>query len=99
MSTPVDLERGTTASAAAVRSAIEMRYRERSARSAAFYEEARRVIPSGTTRSVAYYAPYPLCIASGRGCRVRDLDGNEYLDHLANFGSMIHGQAHPEISA
>jgi glutamate-1-semialdehyde 2,1-aminomutase len=99
MSTPVDLDQQTADSVAAVRSAIEARYRERSRRSAAFHEDARRVIPSGTTRSVAYYAPYPLCIASGRGCRVRDLDGNEYLDHLANFGSMIHGHAHPEIAA
>lgn len=99
MSTPIDLEQRTADSAAAARSAIEARYRERSTRSAAFHEDARRLIPSGTTRSVAYYAPYPLCIASGRGCRVRDLDGNEYIDHLTNFGSMIHGHAHPEISA
>ena len=38
-------------------------------------------------------------IDSGCGCRVRDVDGNEYLDHLNNFGSMIHGHAKPRIVA
>jgi glutamate-1-semialdehyde 2,1-aminomutase len=88
-----------TVRSAAAREAIEAAYRSRTARSAAFLTEAQRYIPGGVTRSVAYHAPYPLCIASGAGCRVRDLDGNEYLDHLSNFGSMIHGHGHPRIIA
>src|SRR2546421_113549 len=89
----------TVRSAAGAREAIETAYRTRTARSAAFLEEARRYVPGGVTRSVAYHAPYPLCIASGSGCRVRDLDGNSYLDQLSNFGSMIHGHGHPRIVA
>ena len=78
-------------------SAIEASYRTRTPRSAAFHQEARHLIPGGVTRSVAFYPPYPLCIASGRGCRVTDLDGHEYVDHLNNFGSLIHGHAPPSV--
>jgi glutamate-1-semialdehyde 2,1-aminomutase len=79
------------------RAAIEETYRARTARSAQFHEVARKVIPSGVTRSVAFFGPYPVCIASGKGCRVTDLDGNEYIDMLSNFGSMIQGHAHPAV--
>jgi len=86
-------------SAVEARAAIEAAYRARTARSAAFHEEARRLIPGGVTRSVAFYEPYPFCVEHGRGCRLEDLDGNRYLDHLSNFGSIIHGHAHPAIVA
>ena len=78
---------------------VEAAYRARTPRSAAFHEEAQQLLPGGVTRSVAYYAPYPLCMASGRGCHVTDLDGHDYLDHLNNFGSLIHGHAHPAVVA
>ena len=84
---------------AATTSSIEAAYRARTPHSAAFHERARDLLPGGVTRSVAYYAPYPLCMASGLGCRVTDLDGRTYLDHLNNFGSLIHGHAHPAVVA
>jgi glutamate-1-semialdehyde 2,1-aminomutase len=61
------------------------------------HEEARCLFPGGATRSVTLFQPYPLYIASGRGCRVVDVDFNDYLDVQNNFGSMIHGHAHPAI--
>lgn len=76
---------------------IDAVYRARTARSAALHDDARRYFPGGVTRSVGLYQPYPVYIADGCGCRVRDVDGNEYLDHLNNFGSMIHGHANPRI--
>lgn len=76
---------------------IEEVYRARTPRSAALHEEARCIFPSGATRSVTLFQPYPVYIASGRGCRVVDVDFNEYLDVQNNFGSMIHGHAHPAI--
>src|SRR2546423_14382412 len=77
---------------------IEATYRERTQRSAALTQEALGIFPGGVTRSVTFYAPYPIYMAEGCGCRVTDVDGNEYLDHLNNYGSMIHGHAHPAIT-
>jgi len=72
-------------------------YRARTPRSAALHEEARCLFPGGATRSVTLFQPYPIYIASGRGCRVVDVDFNNYVDVQNNFGSMIHGHAHPAV--
>jgi glutamate-1-semialdehyde 2,1-aminomutase len=88
-----------TAAAQRTREAIEVAYRARTPRSEALYAESRERIPGGLTRSVAFYTPYPAFMAGGSGCHVRDADGNDYLDHLNNFGSIIHGHAHPAVTA
>ena len=84
-------------SAAEVREGLEAAYRERTPCSAALHHAALQFIPGGVTRSVTHYAPYPVGVASGRGYRVTDVDGNEYIDHLNNFGSMILGHAHSAV--
>jgi glutamate-1-semialdehyde 2,1-aminomutase len=33
----------------------------------------------------------------GRGCRLKDVDGNTYIDFLNNHSSLIHGHRHPHI--
>ena len=78
---------------------IEATYRARTARSAALHTEAQRVFPGGSTRSATVFPPYPVYMAGGCGCRLRDVDGNEYIDHVGNFASMIHGHAHPAVAA
>jgi len=62
-------------------------------------KRAQMVFPGGDTRSSAHFAPYPLVMDSGRGCRLRDVDGNEFLDCMNNFTSLIHGHAHPDVVA
>ena len=74
-------------------------YRASSPRSAALHEAARRVMPGGDTRTVAFHAPYPLVIMQGRGCRIQDADGRTYVDLLNNYTSLIHGHAHPAVVA
>ncbi len=59
--------------------------------------EARRYFPGGDTRTSAHYTPYPAFVESGRGCRVIDADGHEYVDFMNNFTSLIHGHAHPGV--
>lgn len=36
-------------------------------------------------------------ISAARGSRIRDRDGNEYIDFMIGAGSLIHGHAHPAI--
>lgn len=73
------------------------RYRSRTAASAALYERATRVLPGGDTRTGTFYLPYPVFLERGQGARLWDADGNEYLDFLSNFTSLIHGHAHPRL--
>lgn len=61
------------------------------------YQRALKSLPGGNTRTTVYMKPFPIYAASGAGCRVRDVDGNEYIDCINNFTSLIHGHAHPAL--
>lgn len=74
-------------------------YLERTPGSRGHHEAARAYMPGGDTRSIAYWAPYPLYIASGGGCRIRDVDGHTYIDFVNNYTSLILGHAHPAVQA
>jgi glutamate-1-semialdehyde 2,1-aminomutase len=74
------------------------RYRERTPGSRAAHEKARAVMPGGDTRTVAFHPPYPITVERGSGCIITDVDGNEYIDVLNNYTSLIHGHAHPAIN-
>src|SRR5262245_26028311 len=43
--------------------------------------------------------PYPFYFDYGSGCRVYDADGNERLDFINNYTSLILGHAHPKVVA
>lgn len=75
------------------------RYVERTPTSAALHARARRSMPGGDTRTVVSFPPHPVYVDSASGCRLVDVDGNEYLDLLGNYTSMVHGHAHPAIVA
>jgi acetylornithine/N-succinyldiaminopimelate aminotransferase len=45
------------------------------------------------------YKRFPLAFERGRGCRLWDVDGNEYLDALAGIAVTSLGHAHPGITA
>ena len=83
-------------SAAAPRRSIE--------KSKAWLERAEKVIPGGSqtfskganqhVRGVA-----PVFLAKGKGCRVWDVDGNEYIDYIQGLLPNILGYAHEEVNA
>jgi len=61
------------------------------------YQQAQSFMPGGDTRSVTYYRPFPSFMDYGKGCRLYDVDGNEYIDFGNNQTSLVHGHAHPKI--
>lgn len=85
-------------SASTTRMHILQTFESRTNRSRTLYEQALRSLPGGDTRSSTYFRPYPIFMEQGKGCRLRDVDGNEYLDFLNNYTTLVHGHAHPEIS-
>jgi glutamate-1-semialdehyde 2,1-aminomutase len=74
-------------------------YRRRTRRSEAAFRSACEVVPGGISRSGIAHLPHPLVFDRGQGWRVTDLDGNEYVDFLNNHASLVHGHAHPDITA
>ena len=41
----------------------------------------------------------PMYLESGKGCRIKDVDGHEYIDYLMAFGAFLVGYADPEVDA
>lgn len=60
-------------------------------------DRARRVFPGGETRSITFFAPYPVSLVSASGAVLTDVDGNTYLDVLNNYTSLVHGHAFPPV--
>src|ERR1700738_1792898 len=75
------------------------RLNERTARSAAMFERARRTLSGGVASSYQRREPWPIYLVSGEGPTVTDVDGNRYWDFHNGFGSMVQGHAHPAIVA
>jgi glutamate-1-semialdehyde 2,1-aminomutase len=75
----------------------EQRYRLRTPASARYFEEARRYLPGGDSRSTLFYPPYPAVLDRGDGCWVVDLDGNRLLDFTGNHSVLIHGYLAPSV--
>jgi len=66
------------------------------------YAEARRHIPGGVNSPVRAFGGVggtPVFFESGRGARVVDADGREYIDYLGSWGPLIAGHSHPRIVA
>jgi glutamate-1-semialdehyde 2,1-aminomutase len=56
-------------------------------------------MPGGNTRHSIALAPYPIYAASGNGCRVTDVEGDQRIDFLNNYTSLILGHADPQVTA
>jgi 4-aminobutyrate aminotransferase len=60
-----------------------------------------RAIVAGDERYVSpsYTRSYPMVAKRGRGIRVEDVDGNEFLDFAAGIAVVSTGHCHPEVVA
>ena len=64
------------------------------------FAQAQQFIPGGVNspvRSFRAVAGTPPFIDRGQGCRVWDVDGNEYIDYLGSWGPLVLGHAHPAV--
>ena len=52
---------------------------------------------SSSSRGPANFGKYPIFMERGRGSRIYDVDGNEYIDWMMAFGALPLGHAHPEV--
>ncbi len=75
------------------------RYTAQRPKSAAIHSKAREVMPGGNTRTVLFYTPFPTAMARGEGCRLWDVDGNEYLDLCGEYTAGLFGHSDPRIMA
>jgi glutamate-1-semialdehyde 2,1-aminomutase len=67
-------------------------------KSAQLLERAKKVLASGVSSEFRKYNhPHALFYSHGKGSRIYDVDGNEYLDFTLSQGPLILGHSHPEV--
>ena len=72
-----------------------MATRKVSAEEQALIERAHRFLPGGSLGNLAM----DVVIREGRGSRIWDVSGNEYVDYLLGSGPMLVGHTHPQVVA
>lgn len=73
-------------------------YEKKTPKSAAALGKSWPLMPLGVSSNFRSYEPYPLFIESAKGARIRDLDGNEYIDFALCFGALMAGHCNPIIT-
>jgi glutamate-1-semialdehyde 2,1-aminomutase len=65
-------------------------------------ERARAIFPGGVNSPVRAFHGVggdPVVVARGRGARIWDVDGNEYIDYVLSWGPLVLGHAPPTVLA
>jgi glutamate-1-semialdehyde aminotransferase len=70
-------------------------------RSLELFEQGKKLIPGGVlgARKPSDFieGEYPIFLENGKGCRLTDVDGNEYIDFLCGYGPIILGYREEEV--
>lgn len=69
-------------------------------RSEELFRQAMELIPGGVNSPVRAFKAVgggPVFVSQGKGGRLRDVDGNEYIDFVGSWGPLILGHAHPGV--
>lgn len=64
------------------------------------FSKAQNYMPGGVNSPVRAFKSVglnPVLIKEGKGSKLYDLDGNEYIDYVCSWGPLILGHAHPEV--
>jgi glutamate-1-semialdehyde 2,1-aminomutase len=69
--------------------------------SAALFGRAEKVVPGGIhghqAPAMLVRGEQPYFFDRGDGCRVWDVDGNEYIDFMCSYGPIVLGHHHPKV--
>ncbi len=67
-------------------------------RSAEYLERSKKVLAGGVSSEFRKYSyPHALFYSHGRGSRIFDVDGNEFIDFTLSQGPLILGHSHPDV--
>jgi glutamate-1-semialdehyde 2,1-aminomutase len=64
------------------------------------FKRACRFMPGGVNSPVRAFGSVgcpPLFIAKGKGSKIYDISGNEYIDYVCSWGALILGHSHPAV--
>ena len=69
-------------------------------RSKKAFQEAQTLMPGGVNSPVRAFKSVgmnPIVMDHGKGSKIVDIDGNEYIDYVLSWGPLIHGHSHGAV--
>lgn len=69
-------------------------------KSKAAFLEAKQLMPGGVNSPVRAFKSVkmdPIFMARGKGSKIYDIDGNEYIDYVLSWGPLIHGHTNERV--
>jgi glutamate-1-semialdehyde 2,1-aminomutase len=60
-------------------------------------DTAKRYLPGGTLGNVRFSEELAFVVKAGKGSKLYDMSGREYIDYLLGSGPMVLGHAHPAV--
>jgi glutamate-1-semialdehyde 2,1-aminomutase len=76
---------------------VMAKYHDQCPRSDEAFDEAKRLIPGGVEHNLSLNKPFPIVMDKAEGCKVWDIDGNDYIDYLMCGGPIILGHNYPPL--
>src|SRR6185295_12375584 len=79
---------------------VDRQLRAVKSRSHDVMERARALFPGGVSSPVRAFRGVggePFVVERGEGCRIRDVDGRQYLDYVLSWGALALGHAPPVV--
>lgn len=64
------------------------------------FKEAQTLMPGGVNSPVRAFKSVgmnPIFMERGKGSKIVDIDGNEYIDYVLSWGPLIHGHSHDTV--
>ncbi|WP_110111513.1 glutamate-1-semialdehyde 2,1-aminomutase [Bacillus sp. CGMCC 1.16541] len=69
-------------------------------KSKAAFLEAKQLMPGGVNSPVRAFKSVnmdPIFMSHGKGAKIYDIDGNEYIDYVLSWGPLIHGHSNDRV--
>ncbi len=63
------------------------------------FNESKKYIPGGVNSPVRAFEPYPFFVKEAKGSHIRDVDGNDYIDHCLAYGPILLGHCDNDVMA
>ncbi|MCA1031941.1 glutamate-1-semialdehyde 2,1-aminomutase [Bacillus timonensis] len=64
------------------------------------FKEAQKLMPGGVNSPVRAFKSVkmdPIFMERGKGAKIYDIDGNEYIDYVLSWGPLIHGHSNDSV--
>ena len=61
------------------------------------FKISKNITPGGVNSPVRAFEPYPFFVKEAKGSHIKDIDGNDYVDHCLAYGPILRGHSDDDV--